>query len=103
MVQVKHLHGWLDHRIQATLEVGWHWKYGTIVDVQARASRQPPFSGDLLATGTDEVSAGPRCNVVRHGGLQAKELKLPEESDGEVRRDVLAGLPGLATAGVRVA
>jgi hypothetical protein len=28
LVYVKHLHDWLDHRIQATLEVGWHWKYG---------------------------------------------------------------------------
>jgi hypothetical protein len=28
LVHVKHLRDWLDHRIQATLEVGWHWKYG---------------------------------------------------------------------------
>jgi hypothetical protein len=102
LVHVKHLHDWLDQRIQATFAVGWHWKYGTIVDVEARASRLPPFFGDLLVTGTDQVPAGPGCKVARHGGLQAKELKLPEKSNGEVRRDVLAGLPGLATAGERV-
>jgi hypothetical protein len=28
LVHVKHLRDWLDHGIQATLEVGWHWKYG---------------------------------------------------------------------------
>jgi hypothetical protein len=28
LVHVSHLYDWLDHRIQATLEVGWHWKYG---------------------------------------------------------------------------
>ena len=28
LVHVKRLRDSLDHRIQATLEVGWHWKYG---------------------------------------------------------------------------
>ena len=27
LVHLKRLRDWLDHRIQATLEVGWHWKY----------------------------------------------------------------------------
>ena len=50
MVYVKHLHDWLDHRIQATLEVGWHWKYGycdpnELVAANLHCSDSSPVAG----------------------------------------------------------
>ena len=93
LVHAWHLNNWLDRPVQATLEVGWHWKYGycdpnELVGTNRYGSDSPPIAGQpslcscsarglksFPASGQDAVQPS-RCHQARTSRRDSKNLKL---------------------------